>query len=275
MKTQKTFQVYETNETEAAMLITVWAALSDPTRRQILDLLRERPLTTGELSDEFPQSRFAVMKHLNTLESAGLISIRRKGKERWNYLNVIPLQLLYDRWVKPYQAMWASRMTNLKSKIEGDIMGSQTASLEQVELEMTISALAEHVWKALIEETTFWWSKDFYTNPKTKGFHIEPKLGGKMFEDWGDDTGVIWYEVFAINPPFSIDLRGYLAVPYGPSFSLLHIELRAAGKETLFTLSDSTIGSKGNEQSKLDGWKQLFEVGLKTYVENQVKEKRK
>ena len=51
----------------------------------------------------------------------------------------------------------------------------------------------------LIEETTFWWSKEFYTSPKTKGFHMEAKLGGKMYEDWGNGAGVIWYEVFAID----------------------------------------------------------------------------
>ena len=99
-------------------LTPVWTALADPTRRAILDLLRERPRTTGEIADEFPTSRFAVMKHLNVLESAQLIVVRREGRERWNHLNVAPLQALYDRWVKPYHAMWSSRMTKLKSELE-------------------------------------------------------------------------------------------------------------------------------------------------------------
>ena len=99
-------------------LTPLWTALADPTRRAILDLLRERPYTTGELSDQFPTTRFAVMKHLNILESAELIVVRRKGRERWNYLNVVPLQLLFDRWVKPYQAIWSSRMSKLKSELE-------------------------------------------------------------------------------------------------------------------------------------------------------------
>ena len=91
-----------------------------------------------------------------------------------------------------------------------------------------------------------------------------------MYEDWGDGAGVIWYEAFAINPPHSLDLRGCLAVPYGPAFSLLHLELKANDKETVLMLSDSTIGvSTDDGKSKLDGWKQLFEIGLKEYVENQ------
>jgi DNA-binding transcriptional ArsR family regulator/uncharacterized protein YndB with AHSA1/START domain len=253
-------------------LVSIWAALSDQTRRRILDLLRERPRTTGEIADEFPTSRFAVMKHLNVLESAGLILIRREGRERWNHLNAVPLQLLYERWVRPYQTLWASRMTNLKSKIEEEnVMKTRTAALGQVELEIPIQAPAERIWKALVEETTFWWSKDFYTSQKTKGFHIEPKLGGRMYEDWGDGAGVIWYEIFAINPPLSLDLRGYLAVPYGPAFSLLHLELKANAGETVLMLSDSTIGApKDDGKAKFDGWKQLFEDGLKNYVESKV-----
>ena len=91
-----------------------------------------------------------------------------------------------------------------------------------------------------------------------------------MYEDFGDGAGVIWYEVFAINPPHSLDLKGYLAVPYGPAFSLLHLELRANGKNTVLMLSDSTFGiSTDGGESKRAGWKQLFEEGLKRYVESQ------
>jgi len=276
MKGPKPVWVQETESQE--QLAPVWAALSDPTRRKILDLLRERPRTTGELADEFPTSRFAIMKHLNVLETAGLLLVRREGRERWNHLNVVPLQVLYDRWVKRYEALWVFRMTNLKSQIEGDLKSQnegeatkmRTAALEQVELEISIKAPLERVWKALVEETTFWWPKDFYTSPKTKGFYIEPKLGGRMYEDWGDDAGVIWYEVFAIDPPRSLDLRGYLAVPYGPGFSLLHLELKQKGNETVLMLSDSTIGApKDDGKAKFEGWRQLFEAGLKTYLEKQ------
>src|SRR5450432_1982934 len=148
---------------EDRMLVSLWNALTDPTRRAILDLLRTAPQTTGALADRFPTTRFAVMKHLAVLESAGLVLVRRRGRERWNHLNAIPLQLLYDRWVKPYQALWASKLTDLKSRIEGEDMLTETipSTIEQVELEIEIAASPEQVWKALVEDTTFWWPKSF------------------------------------------------------------------------------------------------------------------
>ena len=83
-----------------------------------------------------------------------------------------------------------------------------------------------------MEDTTFWWPKNFYTGPKAKGFHIEPPLGGRAYEDWGNNTGVIWFQVFALNPPHSVDLQGCMAVPYGPAHTLLHLELVARGAAT-------------------------------------------
>src|SRR5215470_1745511 len=65
----------------------LWRALADPTRRRILDLLRERPLITGEIAAQFPISRIAVMRHLEVLSEAGLVTSRKRGRERWHYLN--------------------------------------------------------------------------------------------------------------------------------------------------------------------------------------------
>jgi DNA-binding transcriptional ArsR family regulator len=96
----------------------VWKALSDPSRRRILDLLRDGPRTTRDLSGSFDSSRFAVMKHLRVLERARLVSVRRRGRERWNYLNPIPIQTIYERWMTPYAAMWAGELLDLKRTVE-------------------------------------------------------------------------------------------------------------------------------------------------------------
>ena len=96
----------------------VFKALADGTRRRILDLLSEKPRTTGQLCAVFPVSRYAVMKHLSVLEKAGLVLVRRRGRERFNYLNAVPLQRLYERWMRPYEAHWARSLLSLKRNVE-------------------------------------------------------------------------------------------------------------------------------------------------------------
>jgi DNA-binding transcriptional ArsR family regulator len=97
----------------------VWRALASALRRKILDLLRDGPKTTGELAAEFPShSRFAVMQHLLVLGQAGLVLHRRQGRQRFNYLNPIPIQEMYDRWVSRYQQPWAEALVSLRDELE-------------------------------------------------------------------------------------------------------------------------------------------------------------
>ena len=70
----------------------LWRALANPVRRRLLDALREGPRTTGQLSAAVPSlSRYAVMQHLGVLTDAGLVVARRRGRERFNHLNPVPL----------------------------------------------------------------------------------------------------------------------------------------------------------------------------------------
>ncbi len=97
----------------------VFKALADPTRRQLLDALHERDgQTLGELERPLEMSRFGAMKHLGVLEKAGLITTRRRGREKLHFLNPVPIRLVYERWVSKYQEPWASALTELKREIE-------------------------------------------------------------------------------------------------------------------------------------------------------------
>jgi DNA-binding transcriptional ArsR family regulator len=99
----------------------VWKALSDPTRRAILDLLRQKPRTTTEIVDVFPHlSRFGVMKHLDVLREAQLVDTRESGRQRLNSLNVTPLRQIYERWVTPFEDLWSSQLLRLKEKVEDE-----------------------------------------------------------------------------------------------------------------------------------------------------------
>jgi DNA-binding transcriptional ArsR family regulator len=100
-------------------LVPVWRALANPLRRQILDLLRDAPLATGELAERFPRlSRFAIMQHLNVLVEGGLVVRRKEGRLTINYLNPVPIQQIHDRWVTRYERHWTESLVDLKSQLE-------------------------------------------------------------------------------------------------------------------------------------------------------------
>jgi DNA-binding transcriptional ArsR family regulator len=97
----------------------VWKALANPLRREMLDRLAEAPMTTSELAAQFPAlSRFAVMQHLRVLTDAELVLVQRTGRERYNYLNPVPIQTLYDRWVGRYMQPWTEALVGLRDELE-------------------------------------------------------------------------------------------------------------------------------------------------------------
>jgi DNA-binding transcriptional ArsR family regulator len=101
-------------------LADVWKALSDPTRRRILDALRDGPQTTGALCALFPHlARVTAIKHLRILEDAGLVLVQARGRERWNFLNAVPIQQIYERWITPFEGHWATTLIGLRAHLEG------------------------------------------------------------------------------------------------------------------------------------------------------------
>jgi DNA-binding transcriptional ArsR family regulator len=100
-------------------LDAVFKALANPLRRQICDELKLRPMTTQQLVDCFAElDRCTVMQHLKVLERAGLVVPVRKGRERFNYLDAMPIQAMYERWIGPYAAQAAGMLSRLKGELE-------------------------------------------------------------------------------------------------------------------------------------------------------------
>ena len=100
-------------------LDSIWKALSDPTRREILDRLRHGPLTTSQLVAAFPHlSRFGVMKHLDQLKQCRLVVVRKQGRYRYNSLNAVPLRQIYDHWVSKFADHWAQTLIDIKGTTE-------------------------------------------------------------------------------------------------------------------------------------------------------------
>ena len=97
----------------------LWRALASPWRRRLLDLLRDAPATTGALASQLPElSRFAVMQHLGVLADAGVVVIERRGRDRVNHLNPVPLREWYERWVQPMADTGAAGLLALRRAAE-------------------------------------------------------------------------------------------------------------------------------------------------------------
>jgi DNA-binding transcriptional ArsR family regulator len=101
------------------MIDDVFRALADPTRRRLLDeLFEEDGQTLSALEQRLPMSRFGVAKHLKVLEGAGLVTTRKRGREKLHFLNPVPIREVHDRWVSKYAEPWASALTGLKRDLE-------------------------------------------------------------------------------------------------------------------------------------------------------------
>jgi DNA-binding transcriptional ArsR family regulator len=94
---------------------SVFRALADPSRRRLLDGLRERDgQTLGELCEALPDmTRFGVMKHLALLEEAHLVVTERHGRSKHHYLNPVPIRQIHDRWISKYAEPFASALVEL------------------------------------------------------------------------------------------------------------------------------------------------------------------
>ena len=120
----------------------VFKALADPTRRSLLDeLFKEDGQSLTALEERLPMTRFGVMKHLKVLEEAGLVTTRKRGREKLHFLNAVPIRLVHDRWVSKYAEPWAAALTGLKRDLED-------RSMEKV-FEIYIKTTPELLWEAI------------------------------------------------------------------------------------------------------------------------------
>jgi len=104
---------------------SVFGAIADPTRRAILDALRRREHSAGDIAALFPVSRPAVSRHLRVLRGAGLVKERRVRQSRLYSLSPAPLRQV-ERWLDHYRMFWATRLQDLKTYVEA----SETTRLE-------------------------------------------------------------------------------------------------------------------------------------------------
>lgn len=125
----------------------VFKALADPSRRMLLDRLFERDgQSLAELQGYLPMTRFGVMKHLRILEQAGLVTTRKVGREKFHYLNPVPIRLVHDRWTSRYAEPIVAQLSALNARLE-DPMAVQPRHV----YELFIKTTPERLWRAITD----------------------------------------------------------------------------------------------------------------------------
>lgn len=146
------------------------------------------------------------------------------------------------------------------------------ANCFQFELEIEIAASRDRVWKAIFEETNFWWLPDFHVADPDSTITLDPQPGGRgLIEETSDGGGLQWYTVQMYLPrQFKVYLVGNIAPEWGgPTTSNLKLALEATDQGCVFKLSDARHGNIDQQQTQSfqDGWRELFTKGLKSYCE--------
>lgn len=239
----------------------VFKALADVNRRRLLDQLFERDgQTLGELQACLPNmTRFGVMKHLDVLEEAGVITTRKAGREKFHYLNPVPIQHIADRWISKFAQPWVSALTGLKYNLELEAMDKPTHVYE-----VYIRATPERVWEAVTsgEMTKRWFHGTTLTGKLVPGASIQ-----YVSED---GSAAVEGEVIEVAPPsrFVHSWRSN----WGPEFendraSRVTWEITPMGPTTLLRLThDDFDGETATYQSVTQGWAPILN-SLKSLIE--------
>lgn len=244
----------------------LWNALAHSKRRQIVNLLREGPLTTSEICDHFEVSRFAVMKHLTVLEEAGLVRVKREGRVRWNILDESRLQLadleLEDRDEAASEEPGIGGAAGQANRLSAALVYCR---LKQ---EWQLGAPLDLVYEALTEGVDEWWSRRVW--PESRGVVLESWLDGRFIEQVvGSDGGLLLGRVSAIRPGAMLCLTGPLAMPGDPVHGQLCLSLEGDGECTRLLMKHSWAAATGDRF--LDEYEAIWHemLGhLKGYVED-------
>jgi DNA-binding transcriptional ArsR family regulator len=244
-----------------AKTASLWRALADPTRRQILDLLTERPQITGEIASHFAISRIAVMRHLEVLAAAELITSRKRGRERWHYLNAVPIQRLHERWTTPTSAGFASSLLRLQGRAEVDV----DRPAIDVALDVTIAGTPKQVFAALTEDIGGWWGYPALDS-RALSLSLNASLGGNFVEHW--ETGG---QVIATVTGLSADNHLTMTGPFhfGLAVGVAAFDLEEIADGTLLHFAFRAFGviDPAQVEGMGRGWEELVGTRLKALVE--------
>lgn len=239
----------------------IFKALADGNRRTLLDaLFAQQGQRLLQLEAKLPGlSRFGVMKHLRVLEDAGLVWAEKVGRDKHHYLNPMPIQAVYERWVGKFARPWAEALSALKTQLEEAPMS--TATHTQV-FETYIRTSPERLWAALTEGE---WTARYYfgsaveANWEAGGSYRYPNPGGGDFL-----TG----QVLEVDPPKKLVTTFQVQwMPNAPVSKVTHlIEALPGGTCKLTLIHDDLEPGTDLTKGLFSGWNQIL-AGLKTLLE--------
>jgi uncharacterized protein YndB with AHSA1/START domain/DNA-binding transcriptional ArsR family regulator len=234
----------------------VFKALSDPTRRQLLDTLRDRGgLTLTELEAGLGMTRFGVMKHLKVLEDANLIVTRRDGRFKYHYLNALPIQEVADRWMAPYGKPLARFALNLKNVLEGP---KTMADKPDFVFATYIRTTPAKLWDALTNPEM---TRQYYYNSRVL---TDLRVGGKFAYEGPDGQINLDGEIIEIVPERKLvtTFKATWAPDGEPTRIEFEIEPMGEACKLTMTHYDYAKAKAGVEM----GWPMIV-AGLKTLLE--------
>lgn len=247
----------------------IWKALSDSTRRRILDLLRGGPRTTGEIAGAFPElSRFAVMKHLGLLERANLVLVRRQGRERWNHLNATPLREVYERWVTQLEDRWAAsilQIGRLAEQREGNASmidtdrGPAVRTIDIVQ-RYRIEAGTATVFSMLTDRTGEWWHQPHRLFDDEARIVVEARPGGMIGEILANGDFGAWGTIVKFEAGKTLSWSGQMGMS-SPAYNLVRFDLEDENGTTVLNLTHKGFGmiSEHSQTNYQVGWEELMQ----------------
>lgn len=249
--------------TYTVVMDAIFKALSDDTRRKLLDMLRLKDgQTLTELESALGMTRFGVMKHLKILEAASLIVTRKAGRFKYHYLNAAPLQLLVDRWIEPLtQQPLARALLDLKADLErSNNMSTMTETRPDFMMETFIRTTPEKLWEALTDP-------DMITRYHFASVAIHGRFAaGQSYEyKFADGNVMLSGEIIIADRPKRLEMSfipGWMGPDAAKSRHVYEIE--AVGDLTKllvlhYDLSESQHGVR-------EGWAKII-ASLKSYLE--------
>ena len=198
---------------------TVFKALADPTRRALLDRLRERNgQSLGELCEPLSMARQSATQHLGVLEAANLISTVRRGREKLHYLNPVPLWAIQERWIARFEQPRLRALSAIKRRAEEDTMADRPSYVYVTYIESS----PERVWEALTDPdlTGQYWGHSNVSDWQSGSRWEHRRVDGSGI---ADVTGTVLESVPPRRLTMTFDAPGDTP-PQGPSAVTFDIE---------------------------------------------------